>query len=126
MKSMIPLIAIGLGVLLLIGSALWSTLYPTTSSWTDEKSRQLSELGNEAQKRNYIYEVAKRKPNMSGGKNPAVLKEEYDKAMTELTALRDEFNSANDAPKAASSFLKWSGISFLGIGIISWMVFKEA
>ena len=87
MKSAIPLAAIGLGFLLLAGSALWPILFPTTSTWTDEKSRRMTDLSGKAHKWYYQVELAKRKPNMTGGKNPAVLQEEYKKILTELDML---------------------------------------
>ncbi len=124
MKSTIPFAAIGVGFLLLAVSALWPILFPTTSTWTDEKSRQMSELSGKAHKLYYQVELAKRKPNMTGGKNPAVIQEEYKKVMAELSVLKDEFQAADEGPKTMSSYLKWTGIIVFGIGVIGWMAFK--
>jgi len=124
MKSTIPFAAIIVGFILLAGSVLWPILFPTTSAWTDEKSQQMSDLSSKAHKLHYQVELAKRKPNMTGGKNSAEMQEEYKKVLMELDVLKEQFQAADEGPKTMSSYLKWTGIIVFGIGVTGWMAFK--
>ena len=84
----------------------------------------MSELSGKAHKLYYQVELAKRKPNMTGGKNPAVMQEKYKKVMDELDVLKEQFHAADEGPKTISSYLKWSGIAIFGVGVIGWLTFK--
>jgi hypothetical protein len=125
MKAIAPPV-IGFGFCLLLASVLWPLLFPATRSWTDEKSRRLKELSSKAQMAMAKVEWAERKPNMTGGENPAVLKEQAAEMMAELSALQTEFTSAVDGPQTMSAILKWSGVGAMALGIVGYLATKDA
>jgi hypothetical protein len=102
-----------LGLLLLVVSSLWSSLFPPTSRWTDEKAQRAAEV---KAKLNNLGPIVNGPARMHRGPDPATLKSEFDA----------EFVSAAEAPKNASSVLKWTGISLTAIGVIGWYVVKNS
>jgi hypothetical protein len=112
-----------LGLLLLVVSSLWSSLFPPTSRWTDEKAQRAAEV---KARLNNLGPIVNGPPRMHRGPDPATLKSEFDALLKEDTQLDAEFVSAAEAPKKASSLLKWTGISLTAIGIIGWYVVKNS
>ena len=121
-----PLAAIGIGLILLVGSGLWPVLFPATRTWTDEKSRRLKELAAQEQLLLGKLEIAQHRPKMTGGQNPAMMKEQADEIRTEREALQAELTAATTGPEKMSSMLKWSGIVVLALGIVGHLATKEA
>jgi hypothetical protein len=125
MKSAVPLGAIGLGFLLLLLSSLWSTLFPATSTWTEEKAIRSSEV--KARISNLGPIIYSTKPiSMHRGPDPGSLKAEFDALVKENEQLDAEFESAATSPKTASRLLKWSGISLAIVGLIGWYAVKQS
>ncbi|RIK74143.1 MAG: hypothetical protein DCC67_16995 [Planctomycetota bacterium] len=116
MIAKLSAVAVGLGALLLVGSAAWGFLFPPTRTWTNEKSERLTQLGSETNRLKFELIQAKQSPKMHGGKNPAEIQQQYDKARAEWEALHEEFASSRDTPKTASRILRWSGIAFVLAG----------
>ena len=116
MKSSLPLVAVLLGLLLLILSPLWGLIFPATNTWTEEKARRMTELGNEAHALLFQAIRAESRPNMKGGKNPAELRAKYNETKAELDALKAEFEGKRDRPKTIATYLRWSGIALVLIG----------
>ncbi|MEM9352698.1 MAG: hypothetical protein AAGA92_06775 [Planctomycetota bacterium] len=125
MKFVTPA-GIGIGIVLLLLSVLWPLLFPATSSWTDEKAQRLGQLGKEAHVAGAKLAAAKRGSNMLGGESVVVLQEKFDNLMSEADTLREEFESADQAPKAASTLFKYAGIGVLALGIGLHFVTKDA
>lgn len=116
MKSSIPTAVVALGVLLLISSFLWAILFPASRTWTDEKSAQMTSLGDQATEIRLKLDLAKSKPSMHSGENPAELQAKYDEVAAQYKELYEEFNGASKAPESASRLLRWSGIAFVAAG----------
>src|SRR5690349_5343805 len=108
MKTFLPATAVVLGILLLVGSVAWAILFPASRSWTQEKSKQLTELGNQATAIQLQIDRSKTRPSMHSGENPAELQEKYEQVAAEYKTLYAEFKGADAAPKTASVFLRWS------------------
>ncbi|MCA9229760.1 MAG: hypothetical protein KDA57_03855 [Planctomycetales bacterium] len=114
----IPVVAIVLGLLMLVASALWGHLFPPTRSWTDEKSERLAELGSETNRLKFALVEAQNSPSMHAGKNPGEIKLEYDAARAEYDELHAEFESARDSPETVSGVLRWTSIVLIGVGTL--------
>ena len=122
MKSAV-LGAIVLGFVLFIASALWSTIFPATNSWTPEKAARLSEVKSKINDLGFQLEKAGR---MHAGKDPGPLKAEYDTLRKEFDELKIAFESAAERPQTVSKFLKWTGLSLAAIGIIGWYAVNQS
>jgi uncharacterized protein YjeT (DUF2065 family) len=118
MKSVLPAVFVALGLVLLVVSLTWSVLFPPSAVWTKEKSVQLTELGNQATAIKLAMGESESRPRMHSGENAAELKEKYDKVAAEYKALYEEFRTASERPKSASTFLRWSGIAFVAAGAL--------
>ena len=119
MKSAFPLAAVVLGILLLLASALWGHLFPPSRTWTEEKSLRLSELGNEAHGLKFALVEARQRLRMHAGRNPAEIREAYDKVREDYDRLHQEFVGASEHPKTAAKILRWSGVALvLGGGAV--------
>jgi hypothetical protein len=116
MKAVLPTSAIVVGLVLLIGSVVWATLFPPSRNWTAEKATRMTELGNQATAIQLKIDQATARPSMHAGENPAELKAQYDEVAAEYKSLYEEFKSADAAPKTAAVFLRWSGIAFVVAG----------
>ena len=115
----LSVVAVVLGVVFLIGSVAWGALFPATSSWTNEKSEQKSQLGIQVRRLQDELVTAQKKPSMHGGRNAAVIDAELKTATAELTALQEEFEGKRDAPKNASRILQIAGIAFVVAGALA-------
>lgn len=117
MKTILPAVAVVVGMILLSLSLVWSIFFPASAVWTNEKSQQMTEFGNEATALK-LQMQSQSKPSMHGGQNQAELQEKYDQAAAGYKALYEEFRSANDSPQSSSSFLRWAGIACIAGGAV--------
>ncbi|MEQ8209123.1 MAG: hypothetical protein RH917_04760 [Lacipirellulaceae bacterium] len=120
MKSLLPPIAVGLGVILLLASFLWSTIFPATATWTEEKNARMVELQNNAHKLLYLAESARSKPKYDGP-TPEEARAKFDEAKAELDTLKAEFESIRDRPNTVATYLKWIGSGAVLLGAIGVM-----
>jgi hypothetical protein len=109
MKS-IPIVVLFLGILLLVASVAWGSLFPPTRTWNNDKSQQMAELASETNRLKFALVEAQLNPSVHSGRNPAEVKLEYDKVRQEYDLLHQEFESARDAPKTVAAALRWVGI----------------
>jgi hypothetical protein len=116
--------ALAMGLLLLVMSTLWSSLFPATSNWTEEKALRSAEVKTRLSNLGPI--VNSTRPSMHRGPDPATLKAEFDALVLEDQKLNEEFQSARDKPNTASKFLKWSGISLAVVGLFGWYAAKQS
>jgi hypothetical protein len=125
MKSAIVFGVMGIGLLLLILSGLWNSMFTGTSSWTPEKSQRLAEIRNQLHNLAFVVNEPTGKVSMHSGPDRGAAKQKYEELKTESDALRAEFQSAHDSPKSTARILKWTGISLVGVGIIGWYAVKN-
>lgn len=123
MKSIVPVGILSVGVLLLVLGLLWTFLFPATRTWTDEKSRRMTELQNNAHKLLYLSEAAKTRPQ-PGGPTPTEARAKFEEAQAELDALKAEFESIRDNPANTGTFLRWAGSAMVLIGAFGAMMFQ--
>jgi hypothetical protein len=117
MKSVLPTAAVAVGLLLLLGSAVWATLFPPSRTWTPEKSARLTTVGNECSAiKLQLSNLGNR--TSPTGETPAELKAKFDKLDAEYKQLYQEFTGATESPKTAKRFLWWSGIAFVIAGSV--------
>jgi hypothetical protein len=123
MKAVVSgLIAFGLFLFLL--SAAWSTIFPATARWTDEKAKRSTEVKGKLH--NLAFVVNAPKPNLQRGQDIGQLKAEYEQLKKENEELNADFGSAAETPKTVSTILKWSGLSIAAVGVIGWYAVNQS
>lgn len=115
MKSLVPVILVGLGAVLLLLGFLWTFLFPASRTWTEEKSNRMTELQNEAHKLLYLVDQAKTRPR-PGGPTPLEAQANFDAAKAELDELKAEFEATRDSPKNSGTYLRWAGMALVLCG----------
>ena len=123
MKSGIALGVVGFGLMLLVFSSIWSTLFPPTSSWTPEKASRISEV--KARLNDLSFVINDPRHSMHSGPDRGELKAEADTLLKEFEQLKADFESATERPQIAAKVLKWTGISLAIVGIIGWYAVKN-
>jgi hypothetical protein len=103
------------GFLLVLVSVAWGRLFPATNSWTPDKAARISEI--KAKLNELGFQINSPKNKIHGGRDPAAMKQEYDKLNAEFDELKNAFESAADTPKTVSSVFKWLGIAVALVGI---------
>ena len=122
MKPVLPVGLVLIGVVLLLLSAVWPSLFPATNNWTNEKSERLAELGSQTNLLKFQLVEAQNNPQMHAGRNPAELKEQYEQARADYDQLHAEFESARDAPEGLAQSLRGTGIALALIGGLAMFV----
>jgi hypothetical protein len=126
MKSSVSLGMFALGVVLLIFSGVWASLFPGTSTWVPEKAARHSEIKDRLHNLGYIVDRAQRQPNLHRGSDPGPAIEEYKRLKEEFDKLNVDLQTAQDRPNTVAAILKWTGLSLAAVGIIGWYITKEA
>ncbi len=115
MKQSLPVIALGIGIPLVLLSILWSSIFPASNSWTEEKSKRMTELALQTQQ--LMYKVVKAENNdLKSGENPAEINEKYRASKKELEQLQNDFETQRDKPSTIASYLRWAGIALVIVG----------
>jgi hypothetical protein len=125
MKSAMAFGLIGLGVLMLVLSGVWVSMFPGRSSWTDEKARHWSDVKNRLSELSFIVNAPTGVRKMHGGPDPAKAKTDYDALKKEHEELAADFSGAYNTPRTTSKVLKWGGISLALVGLIGWYAVKN-
>jgi hypothetical protein len=126
MKSAVVLGMIGVGLLLLLVSGVWTSVFPGTSSWTQEKDDRLAAVGKRMHVLSFIVGNAEANPSMHGGPDLPKAKAELAAVAEENKALMDEFKGVQARPQTMSKFMKWSGISLMLVGICGWYAISQS
>jgi hypothetical protein len=126
MKSAIVFGLIVFGLLLLLGSGVWATIFPGTSQWSDEKDQRLSEVGARMHVLRFTVGNGETRPNMHGGPDLIKAKAELESLKEEYKTLSDEFHGIQSRPHTVSKVMKWSGISLAVVGLIGWYAVNQS
>jgi len=121
MKETAPVIAVGLGILLLAISALWGVLFPASQNWTNEKAQRMSELTGKVHGLLFKAEAERQNPAQASGA-PGEAQQAYKAAKEELDKLKSEFESQRDRPQKIAQFMRWTGIGLVlvgGLGVLA-------
>jgi len=116
MKSTLSTAAVAVGLVLLLVSFAWGSLFSARSGWTEEKSLRMAELKGQAHVLVAQVAAAKEKPSMHGGSNAAELEAEFEKVKAELKQLADELDGKIESPKTTATILRYAGIAFVVAG----------
>jgi hypothetical protein len=116
--------SIALGFVLLIGSGLWTTLFPGTNSWTPEKGSRWGQVKDRLNTLSFI--VHRPAGTMHAGQDIGPLKAEYAQLQKEHEQLKAEFETASTRPNVIAAVLKWTGISLAALGIVGWYAVKNS
>jgi hypothetical protein len=113
-------IAIGFALLLLSG--LWTSLFSSQSSWTDEKAQRSVQV-----KARMAYVGSK--VNLAAGTKPGPdypkMKTEFDDLLKENDQLNSEFSAVHDQPGRTAALLRWSGIAIAVVGVVGWYAARQ-
>jgi hypothetical protein len=126
MKSAVAFGMIGIGVLLLLLSGVWSSLQPGTSSWTNEKDLRLSEVSDKMHILSAKVSIAESRPSMHGGPDLPKAKVELEALREENKTLMNEFKGIQARPHTMSKFMKWTGISLTLVGLAGWYAVSQS
>lgn len=117
---------IGIGVVLLLLSGVWSSMKPGTSSWTTEKDQRLAEVSDKMHLLTVKVVSAESRPSMHGGPDLIKAKEELKALVEENKNLSNEFKGIQASPGRMSTLMKWSGISLALVGIVGWYAISQS
>ncbi len=126
MKVVVSFGLIGLGLLLLVLSGLWPTLFPGTAIWTPEKAERWAVVKDRLHNLSFAVNRAETRVSIHSGGDPSATKQEYEQLKIEGAQLKADFETAASRPSTVSKYLKWTGISLSAIGIIGWYAAKQA
>ncbi len=124
MKSLLPLIFVGLGIFLVGLGILWPFVFPATRSWTEAKAQRMIELQNSAHQLLFLADRAKTRPK-PGGPSPQEAQAKFNEAEAELDTLREEFEGIRDSPNTIGTYLRWAGIALVLIAGGATVVFSS-
>lgn len=125
MKSAIVFAMIGLGLLMVALSGVWTSLFPGSSAWTDEKAKHWSEVKDRLNALSPIVNAVPGRQKMHGGPDPIQAKAEFEKLKAENEQLAADFTGTYNAPRTTSAVLKWGGISLAVVGLIGWYAVNQ-
>lgn len=118
---------IGLGLMFVILSGVWSSLFPGTRTWTSEKAAEWSKI--QVRLHNLapiVNHPTGPRVSMHRGPEAGQAKQEYDRLTAEDKVFAAEFQSAHDSPYTIARVLKWCGISLALVGLIGWYAANQS
>jgi hypothetical protein len=124
MKSAIVFGIIALGLLLVVLSGIWGTMFNGSAAWTKEKQDRSSEVKSKLHNMSFVLNAPK--PQLHAGQDLGQMKLEYEQLKKENEQLNAEFTSAADTPKSVASALKWTGLSLAVVGVIGWYAVNQS
>lgn len=122
MKKYLPASTLVLGIAMVALSFAWSTLFPATNAWNEDKSRRLAELGGEVNLLRFEIVESEQNPSRDPRKETNYLKAQYQSKLQQYNDLQSEFEGARDLPAAASNFLLYAGAAVAALGALAFFV----
>jgi hypothetical protein len=126
MKSTIALGITGLGLLLLVLSLAWVSLFSGKSGFTDEKAHRWGEVKQRLHNLAFVVNAPPGTIKMHGGSDLGQAKAEYDQFKVENDQLAAEFSGVYDTPRTLATVLKWTGLSLALVGVIGWYAVSQS
>jgi len=112
------------GIVLFLLSGVWTSIFPPTASWTEQKAKRADEVKSRLY--NLAAVVNSPRPNLQRGQDIGQLKAEFEQLKKENDELDVSFNSATQTPNTVSRVLRWSGVSVLLAGIVGWYAVNQS
>ncbi len=109
---------VGLGLLLLCLSGVWTTFFTGASSWTPEKSAEWTKIKDRIHTLSFVVGSHASQVSMHSGPETGQAKAEYDDLLAKHAELTAEFYGIHDRPYTIAKILKWFGISLTLAGVI--------
>jgi hypothetical protein len=116
---------IALGILLVVLSAAWTTIFPSSARWTPDKESHWQKVKGRMHTLSFVVSDPKQ-ADVRSRQNATSAKAEFDKLKLEDDELKADFSSAYDTPRTTSTVLKWLGISIAGIGLIGYYAVNQS
>jgi hypothetical protein len=126
MKSTIAIGITGLGLLLLILSFVWVSLFSGKSAFTDEKATRWGEVKERMHNLAFVVNAPPGTVKMHSGPDLGQAKAEYEKLKIENDQLAAEFSGVYDTPRTMSTVLKWAGLSLALVGVAGWYAVNQS
>lgn len=120
--KLIATIGIGVGILLLVLSTVWGSIFAGASKWTDEKAVRSAEVKARLP---YLKAIMIGQTKASAAEVEKA-KAEFDALTKENEQLNADFTFAAETPKTVAAIMKWSGISITVLGLIGWYAVNQS
>jgi hypothetical protein len=117
---------LSVGLVLLILSGVWTSMFDGSSSWTADKAKRNAELRSRLHTLALVVDESSIAPSMHNGPDLGKAKEEYEQLKKERAELNAEFQSASGGPRTAAKVMRWTGLSLAVIGVIGWYAVNQS
>lgn len=117
--------AMALGIVLVLLSVAWTTIFPSSAKWTPDKEAHWQKVKGRMHSLSFVISDPKQ-ADARRGQDAMSAKAEFDKLKLEDDELRAQFSSAYDTPRTTSTILKWSGLSIAAVGVVGWYAANQS
>jgi len=124
MKQLAPPILIILGLVLLVLSLLWPTLFSGGPALAEDEYARLEELENRVVELYQQIETVKARTGDDSKAEEASVG--YNKAIEERDVLRAKLKSGVGSVSSTAITLRYAGVAVLLVGVVASLVFKPA
>jgi hypothetical protein len=114
-----------LGLLLVVLSAAWTSIFPSSAKWTLDKEAHWQKVKGRMHTLSFVMSDPKQ-ADPRARQDAASAKAEFDKLKLEDDVLKADFSSAYDTPRTTSTILKWTGLSIAGVGVIGYYAVNQS
>lgn len=125
MKSAIVFGTLGVGLLMLVLSFVWVSMFSRPASFSKEKADRWGEVKQRLHNLAFVVNAPPGTVKMHGGPDLGQAKAEYDQLKLEDEQLANEFSGAYDSPRTFATFLKWAGLSMTVVGVFGWYAVNQ-
>lgn len=124
MKQVAPLVLLAIGLVLVVASLLWSTLFSGGPVLAEDEYARLEELEEKVVKMYQQIESVKARTGDQRKAEEASVG--YNKAIEERDALRSKLESGVAQPNSTANTMRYAGIGLLVVGVIASLVLKPS
>jgi len=117
---------LGLGLLMLLLSGIWVSMFSGQSSFTKEKAARWGDIKQRMHNLAFVVNAPPGSVKMHSGPDPGQAKAEYEKLKVEDAQLAAEFSGVYDTPRTMATFFKWGGLSLTALGLIAWYAVNQS
>ena len=111
-------VMLGIGLLLLGMSTIWTQISDGSSAWTQEKDDQWAKINGRLELVSFAVHAPPGSEVSGRLGKPEDIKAEYDRVKLANEEFAAEFDKASNGPKRMAAMLKWSGIALAAVGAV--------
>ena len=111
-------VLLGLGLLLVGLSMVWTQIFDGSSAWTQEKDAQWTKTKDRLHVLSFAVHAPPGSERSGRLGKPEDVKAEYDRVKEANEAFKAEFDEAYNGPKRMAAMLKWSGVAIAAVGAV--------